>query len=130
MNDKVKDFLKKVDFEELAKKISEDYENRLHALHDFYNRPRFKEILNLIKLEIEKKEQLIDDAYSDFVFENVSNDEFINVFDVIFAHQITGNIVKSFNHDFECDYVFYNDLYFIQMHGQGTAYIVRKKLWD
>jgi hypothetical protein len=130
MNDKLKNFLQKVDFEQIAKQLSEDIANRVIELHDFYNRPRFREIIELIKQELETKEQINDDAYSEFVFKNVNNNEFIKVFGVLFANQITGLPIKKHECEFETEYVEFENLYFIEMHGQGTAYIVRKQLWD
>jgi hypothetical protein len=128
MNDKLKNFLQKVDFDQIAKQLSEDIANRVIELHDFYNRPRFNEIIQLIKKELEDKESICDNAYSDLLFSNISNDEFVKVFSTVFTNQITGATIHKYDCDFEGEYVAFKDLYFIQIHGQGTAFIVRKSL--
>lgn len=129
-NEKIKNFLKnleEVDLSKIIEDLKQKEEETKQRLLSFYNSPRFVEIISKMKEEIKMSKHICDNAYSDFVFADVTNDEYCDVFSVLFHKDIL-NLPQSQEEDnpFANEVVYFDEMMFVMMHGQGTAYILKE----
>ena len=123
------DFVKSLTEEklkEMAKEIGEGLAKQEAEDLAFYNSPRFREVITKINKYLETNKGLTDDPYQEPLFDDVSNEEFLQTFDCVFKFPKLP-IEKDPKACFYTEYVIFEDLVFKEMHGQGTAFIVQKK---
>lgn len=124
----INEWLKNLSSDEIEKianemiKLTEQEEQDLWV---FKNSPRFQEIISQIKQRVVPDKSLSDNVYQEPLFGDVSNEEFVKVFSVLFNEKITPNKIEKLNSPFYTEKVIYQDLTFLEIHGQGTAFIVQ-----
>ena len=128
-NKKALDWLKnlsKEDIEKMAAELDKSLQESYDKSKAFFESKRFKEVITLLKQEVGQSGAIGDNPYQEPLFANVSNEEFVQLFSVLFYETIAGCLVqKEEDATFETYYVDYEGLKFIEIHGQGTAFIVQ-----
>lgn len=125
MDSKFKDFkISPERMDELLKEAEAERIVRDKTIMDFVNSPRFKDIIDKIKKWTDIHGGVGDDSYSEFVIDDITNDEFIMVFSYLFDKSLSG--ISLSKNDFYEQGLNYEDMYFCEIHGQGTAFIVQR----
>ena len=92
----------------------------------FWNSPRKVHILELLKKEVDKYGSIGDNLYQEPLFGDVSNEEFIMLFECLFDPEIIKLELTETGELFWQESVVYEEMEFVQIHGQGTAFIVKR----
>lgn len=95
------------------------------SLSLFLKSSRFTDIIEKIKTRLKTEKSISDDVYSEFIFDDVKNEEFIKLFEVLFnPNLINLKINEDSENPFYTQYIMYQGLKFSEIHGQGTAFFV------
>ena len=78
-----------------------------------------------IKQAVLPDQSLGDNPYQEPLWGDVTNEEFIKVFSVAFNEKLSGTKVQPVAGVFYTEKVEYEGLVFLEIHGQGTAFIVQ-----
>lgn len=93
----------------------------------FFSSDRFGDIIRQIKHLVGDEGTIGDNPYKKFVLGDVTNKEFLQVFDCLFEEKIASLKVINEPSPFQTDYVIYQDMKFLMILGQGLAFIVQGK---
>lgn len=116
---KDEDFINLV-VEDIKKKADEDF-----TTHKNFFEIRSTDILLQLHDYLSIGESVSDSPYDDFVFGNVTNEEFIMLFSCVSDERIVG--IKTLVEKTSNEEIYkYNGLEFSQIHGQGTFFTIRK----
>lgn len=113
------------DWDRIGDKIAQDMEKHFLDLKAFKASPRFQEVLEQIKQQVLPDQSIGDNVYQEPLFGDVSNEEFIKVFSVVFTEELSGVKPTPVDAPFYTEEVVYEGLKFFEIHGQGTAFIVQ-----
>lgn len=115
----------KEQIEEAVAEYEKEREARIKGYEVFFKSDRFKAVIAQIKEEV-KTGPIGDNPYTEpFLFGDVTNDEFIEVFCALGYKEISGLEYQDECGDFSPSFLIYEGLRFTQVHGQGTAFSVR-----
>lgn len=122
---KIPDFTEE-QLEEMTREFEAERKARLKELKNFYKSDRFKSIIEQLKKETETG-PVGDNSYVEkFLFGDVTNDEFINLFSTLGDPEVSGLQFREESGDFSPESLVFENMKFSQIHGQGTAFFAER----
>lgn len=124
----VNEFIKSMtqeDWDNLGDEVARQLEQEKQELIAFSQSSRFTEVLNQITSAVSPDKSLTDNPYQEPLIGDVSNEEFIKVFSFVFNEKLSKAKVQPLEGFFYSEQVEYAGVRFIEMHGQGTAFMVQ-----
>ena len=120
--------LSKEEIDKIALEFEKERLDRESYLKNYLNSPRFKEVILKIKDIVKEDGAIGDNPYQEPLFSDVSNEEFISLFEIAFNPELSNcKIETESDAVFATEFVMFEDLKFIEIHGQGTAFIIQGK---
>ena len=115
------------DLEILMKQVESEIKEEFDSNLLFFKSDRFSEILSHIKETLKSQKTISQDPYKEILFNDVTNEEFVRLFSCLFNQAISDldkdGLEKS-EYSYYIESVTYQKLRFIEIHGQGTEFIV------
>lgn len=114
--------------EEDYKDIAQELEKIEQQEREFFEGPRFKEILQQIRIELKTKPIIHDDPYQKILFGDVTDREFNWVFSCLFNERVSGLKPKNFAQEddsYNEDFRVFDGMIFRMISGQGIGLDVR-----
>lgn len=116
------------DIERMAFQLNKKLEDEKLELITFKQSGEFDSIITKIKEELKTVEYITDNPYSEPLFKDISNEDFIKVFQYLFNKSILERELFEDNQiPFENDNLEYENLIFSMIYGKGTAFLVKLK---
>lgn len=129
MNPKISNWLKsltKEDYKKMAEEFHQEQEKKRGELKSFFESPRYQEVLSQLKQVVGEDGAMGDNPYQEPLFGNVTNEEFIKLFSIAFDEEMAKTKVQEDNTGpFAMEFVIMENMKFLEIHGQGTAFIVQ-----
>jgi anaerobic ribonucleoside-triphosphate reductase len=109
----MKNMLTQEEIDLIAKDFEKDWKIREQKSISFYHSERFQDVFSQLNSELENQKTVSENHYAKgFLFGNVSNDEFIEIFSVLFEKSISGLEINEEDSCFSTQYVIYKGLKF------------------
>lgn len=116
------------ELDRITLEFQKEREEKEARLKSYLNSSRFIDVINKIKNIVKDDGAIGDNSYQEPLFDDVSNEEFISLFEIAFNPDLSGCTAQSEpDQDFATEFVIFQDLRFVEIHGQGTAFIIQGK---